>query len=85
MKVDEDQTGHRSSTTMSLCGVLTSLEFLGRMRCTSEGFKIGECHDQNCILERSLWMLCGDLELLPRVTVVLCRIYFILLRSNSDS
>lgn len=62
---------------MSLRDVLTSLELLQRMRYTTEGFKIGECHDQDCILERSLWMLCGDLEFCPRISVVLWRIYYI--------
>lgn len=45
--------------------------------CTSEGFKIGGCHDQNCILERSRWMLYGDLEFFPWVSLILWKIYFI--------
>lgn len=39
MKVYEDQAERRSSTTVSLCDVLMSLEFLQRMRCMQEGFK----------------------------------------------
>lgn len=57
--------------------MLMSSEFLWRMKCTSEGFKVGECHDQNYILERSLWMLCGDLGLFPWIYVVLWGIYLI--------
>lgn len=72
-----NQGGHSCSPKMSLCDVLISSEFLWGMKCTSEGFKIGECHDQNCILERSLWMLCGDLELFSWICVMLWGICFI--------
>lgn len=53
MRVGKDQQDTESQPQGSLGDVLTSLEFLQSIWCMSERLKIGVCHDQNCILERS--------------------------------